>query len=411
MNPTRSAPVIPGLLITVSLILAGPTTADLRERQHLLERMNVPAWHQARHLGRGVKIAILDTGWQGYRDHLGKALPRSVRVRSFRSDGDLEARASQHGILCAEVIHTIAPEAELLLANWEAEQPATFLEAVRWARQQGAKVISCSVIMPTWSDNEGHSDIHRELASLLGQDCLLFAAAGNTAERHWYGPFASGSDRWHQWAPDECDNRLVPYDAERVCVEMMWRGDARFRLEVLDGLTGKPVVVSQAGRDGQHAWATARFVPEVGRTYSVRVCRLEGTPGRFHLVVLGGTLAHTDARGSVSFPADGPSVVAVGAITTSDERLAYSACGLDDGPHKPDLVATVPFPSSWRDRPFTGTSAAAPQVAGLAALLWGKNPTWSANRVRETLTKAARRLTREDHDPATGHGQARLPGR
>src|SRR6266542_176992 len=76
-------------------------------------------------------------------------------VRSFRNDGNLEARDSQHGILCAEVLHALAPEAELLLANWEPDRPDRFLDAVRWAKEQGAKIISCSLIMPSWSDGEG----------------------------------------------------------------------------------------------------------------------------------------------------------------------------------------------------------------------------------------------------------------
>lgn len=405
MNPTRSAALLLAACLPCAILLAEMPD----ERQALLERMNVPAWHQAGQRGKGVKVAVLDTGWQGYRDQLGRSLPQNVTAKAFRPDGQFEARPSQHGVLCAEVVHAVAPEAELLLANWESDRPATFLDAVRWARRQGARVISCSVIMPTWSDNEGNGSAHAELAKLLGDDALLFAAAGNTAERHWHGPFAGDDSGWHQWRPGVTDNRLVPWEMERVCVEMVWRGDARYRLEVLDGDTGKPAAVGVEGRDGGHAWSAARFVPDAGRTYLVRVRRLDGPAGRFHLVALGASLDHVEARGSVAFPADGPEAIAVGAVGPDDRRLPYSACGLGTGLCKPDFVAAVPFPSAWRDRPFTGTSAATPQAAALAALVWGKEPTWSAGRVREALTKAARRLTRDDHDPATGYGQVRLP--
>src|SRR4051812_29187867 len=40
-----------------------------------LRRMGVPAWHQAGLRGKGVKIAILDSGFRGYRKALGKVLP------------------------------------------------------------------------------------------------------------------------------------------------------------------------------------------------------------------------------------------------------------------------------------------------------------------------------------------------
>src|SRR6266496_3008169 len=125
-----------------------------RQPQHLL-RLGIPSWHDYAYRGQGMKVAILDSGFRGYRSFLGKELPAKVQARSFRRDGNLEARSSQHGILCADVVHTLAPDADLLFANWEPNQPATFLEAVRWARTQGAQVISCSCIMPDWSDGEG----------------------------------------------------------------------------------------------------------------------------------------------------------------------------------------------------------------------------------------------------------------
>src|SRR5581483_9747219 len=115
---------------------------------------------------------------------LGKALPAKVSVHSFRKDGNLEARDSQHGILCGEVIHTLAPDAELLFANWDPDSCDGFLEAARWARRQGARVISCSLIMPSWSDGEGGGRVNAELAAILGPgtalvDLLFFACAGN----------------------------------------------------------------------------------------------------------------------------------------------------------------------------------------------------------------------------------------
>src|SRR5436190_636996 len=92
---------------------------------------------------------------------LGFTLPFGMSSRS-------SARDSQHGILCAEVVHALAPDAELLLANWEPDSPERFLDAVRWARQQGARVVTCSVIMPSWSDGEGGGPVHDALTKILG---------------------------------------------------------------------------------------------------------------------------------------------------------------------------------------------------------------------------------------------------
>jgi subtilisin family serine protease len=129
----------------------------------------------------------------------------------------------------------------------------------------------------------------------------------------------------------------------------------------------------------------------------------------FHLVALGANLDYTTPSGSIPFPADGPEVIAVGAVYASGQRAAYSSCGPNSLQPKPDLVAPVPFPSFWRPRPFSGTSAAAPQAAALAALLWSKHPLWTAAQIRQALCTSARDLGPPGHDFETGYGMIRLP--
>src|SRR4051812_49041585 len=114
------------------------TDATLPQRRaELLALLGVADWHAHGHRGACVTVAVLDSGFRGYRDHLGKSLPPTVTAKSFRRDGNLEAKDSQHGILCGEVIHALAPEAELLFANWEPQSPESFIAAVRWARSCG----------------------------------------------------------------------------------------------------------------------------------------------------------------------------------------------------------------------------------------------------------------------------------
>jgi subtilisin family serine protease len=388
--------------------------ASLQQAQ-LLSRLGVDAWHKSGQRGQGLKVAVLDTGFLGYRDHLGKSLPAHVMTRSFREDRNLEAQNSQHGILCGEVVHTLAPDAELLFANWEPEHPDSFLEAVRWAKAQGAQVVSCSVIVPCWSDSEGHGRVHEELTRILGDgthrgDLLCFASAGNTAQRHWSGPFEDGPGHLHEWKPGVTQNRISPWpDIERVSVEVSWQGAAEYSLRVQDLTIGQVVGESQGTSVGGYRSAVVRFSPRSSHRYAVELTHVSGASGKFHLLVLGAGVEHSSAPGSICFPADGPEVIAVGAISANDKRLAYSACGPNSPLPKPDLVALVPFPSSWRPRPFAGTSAAAPQAAALAALLWARHPDWSAKTVRETLVHSVQKISGKEHDPETGYGRLRLP--
>jgi hypothetical protein len=390
---------------------------------HALDRLGVHAWHKAGYQGQGLKIAILDSGFKGYSRAMDRVFPRQVRVRSFRKDGRLDAKESQHGILCAEVVRRLAPKAELLFANWEPENPEYFLEAVRWARREGAQLISCSLIMPSWSDGEGGGPIHARLREILGAgdrpgDMLCFISAGNTALRHWGGAFRPATDGWHQWSRARKDNGLRPLGEDRVSVELCGAPASAWELAVRDVTTGREIGRARSGGGaGTGRGAVVRFDPTAGHRYAVRV-RKPAVPraaspvqnDSFHLTVLGGRLQYATRQGSIPFPGDGAEVVTVGAVDERGRRLAYSSCGPNGRAPKPDLVAEVPFPSLWRPtQPFAGTSAAAPQAAALAALVWSRYPGRPARQVREALRGAARPLGGPGHSTETGHGLVALP--
>jgi subtilisin family serine protease len=200
-----------------------------------------------------------------------------------------------------------------------------------------------------------------------------------------------------------------------------------FELQVHESKTGKVIGRCRASCDGSPCGspcAVVAFQPSLGSQYVVRVRCASDVPrltfdighrtsdiGRFHLAVLGGSLHHTTSGGSIPFPADGPAVCAVGAVDSDGRRLSYSSCGPNSQLPKPDFVAEVPFPSLWRERPFAGTSAAAPQAAALAALIWARHPQWSAKQVSQELRRASCDLGPMGHDWETGHGLLRMPTR
>jgi subtilisin family serine protease len=380
-------------------------------REELLERLGVTRWHTVGVRGAGVKVAVLDSGFRGYRTFLGSSLPASVTARSFRKDGNLEAKDSQHGILCGEVVHTLAPDADVLFANWEPESPQAFLDAVRWAKKEGARVITCSVIMPSWSDGDGHGSVHEQLARILGDEVLFFASAGNTARRHWTGTFHDRGDGFHEWDRNRVENALSRLGTERVSIELCWKPGPDYELLVIDRGTRETVASSVPRRGVVRGAAVARFTPKQDHSYAVEIRHVRGTPGSFHLVALssGSEMEFADYHGSVCFPADGPEVVAVGAVDGSGQRQPYSACGPNAGETKPDLVARVPFPSQWRETPFSGTSAASPQAAALAALWMSRDPTATVAGVRNKLRTSATCLGKSGPSCETGFGLIHLP--
>lgn len=144
-----------------------------------------------------------------------------------------------------------------------------------------------------------------------------------------------------------------------------------------------------------------------------------------------------NGTGLIGFPASHPTVVAVGATNDNDVRWNYSTYGPDlelvapsgedvefDNPDTPPFVWSCDNPHAIGapfgynpDRcfcplndelyvsQFGGTSAASPQAAALAALIWSHNPTLSNAQVRAILHRSARDLGSPGEDDQYGHGR------
>lgn len=118
---------------------------------------------------------------------------------------------------------------------------------------------------------------------------------------------------------------------------------------------------------------------------------------------------------SIDFPASVPGVLAVGAVdsdmkvpewSSRGANLSTKAYRMDDG----DLEFAAPgvnIESAWRDGGYailSGTSMAAPHVAGLAALLWQPKEESPADATRLLLREYAKDIAPVGDDAASGWG-------
>jgi subtilisin family serine protease len=74
-----------------------------------------------------------------------------------------------------------------------------------------------------------------------------------------------------------------------------------------------------------------------------------------------------------------------------------------------EVIATSATPGTYGasfsyETQFNGTSAATPNVTGVASLVWSINPTLTANQVQTTLSETAYDLGARGHDRVYGHG-------
>lgn len=117
--------------------------------------------------------------------------------------------------------------------------------------------------------------------------------------------------------------------------------------------------------------------------------------------------AGNGAAQSLDYPAACNGVIAVGATDENDLPAPFSNRGGELDIMAPGVSILSAYPGN-RYTSMSGTSAAAPQVSGAAALLLSVNGALSANEVERMLLTTARDLGEPGRDDASGWGLVRL---
>ena len=121
------------------------------------------------------------------------------------------------------------------------------------------------------------------------------------------------------------------------------------------------------------------------------------------------------AKSSIEVPSDARGAMSVGAVPhgqwNSGILATYSSRGpTTDGRIKPDLVAPTGVSTvSYDPDPYHGTSAAAPHVAGAAALIKSANPSYSRRQLWNALVAATVDIGPRGRDNDSGYGKLVLP--
>ncbi len=159
--------------------------------------------------------------------------------------------------------------------------------------------------------------------------------------------------------------------------------------------------IDQAVSDGMNVINLSIGEPEIAPKRDIVVQALDDAAAAGVVpVVAGGNDYNVAGYGSIGSPANAPAAITVAASTlggggTSTDSIAYFSSG---GPTpvsllpKPDVTApgvgilsSVP-PAAWES--WDGTSMAAPYVAGAAALLLQRHPTWTVDQVKSALVES-----------------------
>jgi hypothetical protein len=353
----------------------------------------------------------------GYESLIGTELPPRERLQ-FRSFASSAHDTEPHGTAVAEIITDIAPDVTLYLARIDTNTSVD--RAMRWLVDEArVQVVSMSFGSFGYFRADGSSPAARAVDYAYGRGVLCTVSAGNSGNSHYAGVFTDADgDGYHDFAPGK---NALAVTALSPAIELVvnweaWSGPAiDLDLEVVTP-SGSAVAASSnvqtTGGKSPVEWADFDYPLE--QDFLVRI-KAKGDPGAvpLHLNARGGEPELSTPEGSIGTPGDAKFALAVGATRWDNDQLEmYSSQGpTADGRVKPDVSApTAVSTASYgqADRKFTGTSAAAPHVAGAAALFLTANPTATADGVVRFLWSEPIDLAPEGVDNQTGHGRVQL---
>ena len=402
---------------------------------------NALAWHASGITGHGVTIGVIDGGFHGLQALMGTELPSTIQARCYRyqSPGqyseDLqvceEARGpNPHGTAVAESVMDVAPNATLLIANpWT---HGDFRETVEWMIAEGARVINLSQTFRWDGPGDGTSPLPlsplNTVDYAVNNGAVWTNAAGNQADADiWYGPFVDqDNDNYHDWAPGDRLQRFYRYSEDTISIELRWEDSwqaaaSDLNLIMYEEATGNRIKLSTDTQDGQqghipHEAASYRFTRTGWYSIAVRLRASDEAPDwiQLHSRSGRGILEHYTVHHSIENPAESanPGLLAVGAASWRSPTTIenYSSQGpTPDGRIKPDIVGSALGSNVSYGDYFTGTSQAAPHVAGLAALVLQQNPSFTPAETTAYLKSHALDFGAAGPDNVWGHGYAQLP--
>jgi subtilisin family serine protease len=373
-------------------------------------------WHAQGVTGRGVSVAILDVGFAGYDGLLGNELPSSVETWEPGSAGPSGFSASTHGSAVSEIVHDLAPDADLSLYSFSTD--TEFLEAVLAISESKAQIVNASVGFDNIWHPDGSSPLTQAVDTLVADYGKSWvSAAGNENQRYRIGALSDNGDgtvsvdgmspvwfstssgwaqisfRWSEpMGGASVDLDLHVYDDQGE------RCDAGGRGQSLQDGDDHPYEYVECHTGSSQAQAVV--VLESGQ--------VEGLEG--YLYAYGGfDPADATQERNLTLPADTRHGIAVGAVDLPEpDRVAsYSSRGpTDDGLQRPQLVAPAGVrTASYGSNLFGGTSCATPHVTGVAALvLDAGRRDMDPDALRDWLMSATVDIEGEGRDDASGMG-------
>jgi len=364
--------------------------------------------------GNESTVAVIDSDVDPTHDPIADNV---VHTNDTTGEG-FNVRDTTHGDASAEIVTDVAPDTNLVLIKigsyFDAVQVADYIENNDWGENGthlDIDVVSMSLAFYL-TPNDGTARLDQDIDASVANGTMWSIAAGNKGDgTHWNGSYnGSDGDSVHDFGNegDECNRVDGP-----VSVLLQWNdwynSDQDYDLRLYKNNSTEVVHSSKNVQDGSQP--PYEYVQTaISGTYCFSIINYDADgSAHFDVFVLEDrrTMEHWTETQSITVPATGESATAVGAVSYDDRALrSYSSQGPTiDGRNKPDFVGPDGVSSAaYHPERYFGTSAAAPHVAGVAALVLAANDSVNAIGVNDRLAETSDSLGAETPNEEIGAG-------
>lgn len=390
--------------------------------------------------GRGVKVGVLSDSVESLLLSQGNGNLGNVTVLPGQAGVGIG-----EGTAMLEIIHDLAPEAELYFAT-AVISDASFAENILNLRSNGCQIIVDDIFYfnePPFQDGI----IAQAVNAVTADGALYVSSAGNSGSTKygtsgtWEGDFVDSGQTLPGFGGKIHSFGVTNYNLilqnGGYGVDLFWADPAGastndYDLYLLDssgnvvGFSNNPQTGSQDPYERIHSALAGFRIVVVKSSGAERFLRVHALGGRLQFTAGGATLGHSAATNSLSvaavnalnsFPAAFNSANTVETFSSDGpRRILFHADGSPITPGnlsssggylrlKPDIAAADGVMTSVPGFiPFFGTSAAAPHAAAIAALMWSFNPSLNADQIRTALINTALDIEGVGFDANAGAG-------
>lgn len=377
--------------------------------------------------GKGIVVGVISDCAKSYAEAVQSGdLPDTVKILSSEC-----TQCTNEGTAMLEIVHDIAPGATLLFHDPGCGPDDKLKEAYDALVDAGANIIVSDLEAPNWPFFEDN-DVALHLADLLKKhpDLILVAAAGNFGTKHYQAEY-SQQNGIHSFSGKPGIQVDLPLN-KGLQIFFQWddpfnSAENKYKVQIVDRETGEVKAVGKRDiTNREAAYQTLeyrRYREDDPAKVEIQVIAEEGVALRnIELIInyengISIDTANLIPDDSIYGISATPGIITVAACKpTAPEIQGISSRGKITISHpsstsreKPDITApdTVSVSGAGGFKtPFEGTSAAAPHIAGLLALIWSNYPDLSAEQLKDALFATATDLGDQGWDQVYGNGLA-----